>query len=201
MQKEFKDVIFEFAKEVSSLSNVLSIFLFGSVARGEADKRSDVDFCVIVDNDNTKKISSIALDLEKKYDKNIQLVISRNFTKLDSYFISQLFREGILLYSRSPLLKIKDMGFKGFALFSFSLIGLNQSDKMKMKRILYGYSTTKKGKKVYKSSSKGLVLELNGLFIGRGAVMIPFEKAKIIEEIFSSRKVKFKRYDLFQALI
>ena len=87
IQKEFREVIFEFAKEVSSLNNVNYIFLFGSVAREEADKRSDIDLCVVINNNDKKKISSIALDLEKKYDKNIQLVISQNFIKVDKYFI------------------------------------------------------------------------------------------------------------------
>lgn len=201
IQKEFKKIVFEFAKEVSDLDNVLYIFLFGSVAREEADKRSDIDLCVIINNNNKKKVSSIALNLEKKYDKNIQLIINKNFSKLDKYFISQLFKEGILLYGKNPLVKIKDVGFKCFALFSFSLENLDQSDKMKMKRILYGYSTVKKGKKLYKSFFKGLVSELSGLFIGRGAVLIPIDKAKIVENVFNSKKVKFKRYDLFKALI
>ena len=201
IQKEFKEIVFEFAKEISDFGNVLYLFLFGSVARGDADKRSDVDFCVVISDDNKKKISSVALDLEKKYDKSIQLVISRNFSKLDKYFITQLFKEGVLLYAKSPLVRIKDIGFSGFALFSFSLENLNQSEKMKIKRILYGYSTVKKGRKLYKSSSEGLVSSLNGFFIGKGAILIPSSKAKIIEDIFNSRKVKFKRYDLFKALI
>jgi len=138
------------------------------------------------------------LDLEKKYDKNVQLVISKNFTGLDSYFLSQLFKEGILLYGKRPLVSIKGSSYEGFALFSFSLENLGQSDKMKIKRILYGYSTVKKGKKLYKSFSKGLVKEFNGIFVGRGAILIPSAKANDVEDVFSARKVKFKRYDLFR---
>ena len=201
IQKEFRELVFEFAKEASGLDNVLHVFLFGSVARGDADKRSDIDLCVITDDDNKKRISSIALDLEKKYDKSIQLVISRRFTNLDDYFILQLFKESILLYGKSPLVKIKSLNFQGYALFSFSLENLDQSDKMKIKRILYGYSTIKKGKKIYKSFSKGLVAESNGISAGRGAVLMPLEKARIIEDIFNSRKVKFERRDMFKALI
>ena len=201
IQKEFRDVVFEFAKEAGSLANVLYIFLFGSAARGEADKRSDIDFCVLIDDENKKMVSSIALDLEKKYDKSMQLVISRNFSGLDKYFISQLFKEGILLYGKSPLIQIKGIGFDGYALFSFSLKNLSQPDKMKLKRALYGYSTIKKGRKLYRSFSKGLVAELNGLFIGRGAVFMPIGKTQIIKNLFDSRKIKFKRLDLFKALI
>ncbi len=201
IQKEFKDLAFEFAKEMSGLNNILYVFLFGSVARGSADKKSDIDFCVITTNEDKQKISSTALDLEKKYDRNIQLVISRNFTKLDDYFMSQLFKEGIILYGKGPLIRVGSKCFNGYALFSFSLENLSQPEKMKIKRILYGYSTTKKGKKLYKSSSKGLVLELNGLFVGRGAILIPLGKANVIEGIFNSRKVKFEMHEFFKALI
>jgi len=154
--------------------------------------------CVIIDGGDKKKISSIALDLEKKYDKNIQLVVSKNFTGLDSYFLSQLFKEGILLYGKSPLVSIKGSSYESFALFSFSLENLEQSDKMKIKRILYGYSTSKKVKKVYKSFSKGLVASFNGFSVGRGAILVPSARAKDIEDVFGARKVKFKRYDLFR---
>jgi predicted nucleotidyltransferase len=197
IQKGFNELVFEFSKLVSSLENALYIFLFGSVARGKADARSDIDFCVITDGGNNKQISSIALDLEKKYDKNIQLVVSKNFTKLDKYFLSQILKEGILLYGRNPIVEIKGINYKGYALFSFSLKGLDQSSKMKVKRILYGYST-KKDK--YESSSSGLVSDFNGLFAGRGAILIPSEKASVIEEVFGSWKVTFKRHDMFMKI-
>lgn len=159
-----------------------------------------MDICAIISGGDKKRISSIALDLEKKYDKDIQLVVSKNFDKLDKYFLSQLFKEGILLYGKTPLVKVKDLGLEGYALFSFSLGNLEHSEKMKIKRILYGYSTSKKVKKVYKSFSKGLVKELNGFSVGRGAILIPSTKSKDIEEVFGARKVKFKRYDLFKRI-
>ena len=48
IQKEFKNLVFEFAKEVSGLDNVLSVFLYGSVARGEWAKGSDIDILVVI---------------------------------------------------------------------------------------------------------------------------------------------------------
>lgn len=202
VQKEFQELCFEFAKKTSSLNNVLFVFLFGSVAREEADKRSDIDFCVITNNNDKKKISSIALDLEKKYDKNIQLVINKNFTKLDSYFIKNLFQEGILLYASNPIIKLKNLKCEEFTLFSFSLSNLSQSEKMKIKRALYGYETEKKQKnKVYKSTSKGLVRELNGLSVGRGAILIPIKNSRYVENIFEDKKIKFEKTSLFKALI
>lgn len=202
VQREFQELCFEFAKKTSSLDNVSFLFLFGSVAREEADKRSDVDFCVIINNNDRKEISSIALDLEKKYDKNIQLVVSKNFTKLDPYFIKNLFQESILLYAKNPIIKLKNLKCEEFTLFSFSLSNLPQSEKMKVKRALYGYETEKRQKnKVYKSKSKGLVKDFSGFFIGKGAILIPIKSSKYIENLFTDKKIKFNKTSLFRALI
>ena len=201
IQKEFKDIVHEFDSKIADLPNVMYIFLFGSVAREEADKRSDVDFCVILNNNNKKEISKIALDLEKKYDKNIQLVISENFSKLDNYFISKLFEEGILFYGREPLIKLKDAKCREFLLISYSLKNLVQKDKMRIKAKLYGYSTKKKiNNKVYKSSYKGLIKELGGVSVGAGAVLVPLRNAKYILDILDNFNVKYNKIRLLKEI-
>lgn len=50
MREEFKDLVFEFAKKVSGIDAVQSVVLFGSLARGEADARSDVDILIVFDS-------------------------------------------------------------------------------------------------------------------------------------------------------
>lgn len=201
VQKEFKELVFEFDRKVSELNNVRHIFLFGSVAREEADRRSDVDLCIIIDDTNKKEISKVALDLEKKYDKNIQLVISKNFSKLDKYFIDKLLEEGIILYSREPLIKFKDVKCNEFLLISYSLKNLTHKDKMKIKAKFYGYSTKKiVNKKVYKSSYEGLVKQLNGTSVGAGAVLVPLRSAQPIVGILDSFNVKYNKIRLLREI-
>lgn len=201
VQEEFKELVFEFDRKVSELTNVSHIFLFGSVAREEADRRSDVDLCVIINDSNKKEISIIALDLEKKYDKNIQLVISKNFSKLDKYFIDKLLEEGILLYSKKPLIKLKNVKCEEFLLISYSLKNLSHKDKMKIKAKFYGYSTKKiVNKKVYKSSYEGLVKQLNGISVGAGAILVPLRSAQPIFNILDSFNVKYNKIRLLREI-
>ena len=47
IQEEFKEPIFEFAKQLSDFNEVTSITLFGSVSKGEAISTSDIDVFVI----------------------------------------------------------------------------------------------------------------------------------------------------------
>ena len=55
LQEEFRDLVFKFAREPSK-KEVSYIFLFGSVAKGDADRRSDVDLLVVFDTDKEEYI-------------------------------------------------------------------------------------------------------------------------------------------------
>lgn len=74
-QSEFHKPVRAFVDRVTSvLDGVAGVLLFGSVARGEADRASDIDLLVIVDGDKTKArrtVQSIVSDLEEtKFDGN-----------------------------------------------------------------------------------------------------------------------------------
>lgn len=201
IQKEFKEPVFEFVKRITDFDNVKYIFLFGSVARETADKRSDIDICVIINDNNRKRISETALDLEKAYNKNIQVVISKNFEGLDDYFIKQLMNEGILLYGKTPIIKLKNLKCEEYVLFSYSLENLKHSEKMKLKRILYGYNTIKRSdKKTYKSFYQGLIKEMGGFSPGKGCLLIPINNSKYIENIFKENKIKYSKVEVLKPL-
>jgi predicted nucleotidyltransferase len=187
MQEQFQGIVFEFVKQVSSIPKIYGIFIFGSVAKGEADARSDVDFLVILDTQQDPNllnerniVSNIALDLEKKFNKDIQLVFSNiNFDGLDGHFIEEILREGIILFGRAPLIVDKKLGFSPYSLIHYRLTNLSKSDKMKVKRALYGYQTKTHYKgKAYTSYMKGLVSELNGKRTGIASILIPHRKER-----------------------
>ena len=81
IQEEFREQIFKFAR-LASVDDVAYIFLFGSVAKGDADRRSDIDIFIVFDTydkdfedmEAKVKISEIAFTLEKEYDRRIQLI-------------------------------------------------------------------------------------------------------------------------------
>jgi len=202
LQEQFQDVVFDFAKQVSSIPKIYSIFLFGSVARGEADSRSDIDFLVVLDTrqdpnllSERSKVSEIALDLEKKFDKNIQLVFSNiNFDKLDGQFIEDVLREGIIVFGRAPVIINGKLGFSSYVLIHYELTDLNRSDKMKVKRALYGYETRRRYKgKVYTSQMDGLVKELNGKRTGIASILIPYRKSQLILETLENFGAKINK--------
>jgi len=202
LQEQFQDVVFDFVKQVSSVPKIYSIFLFGSIARGEADSRSDIDFLVVLDTQQDpnllserSKVSKIALDLEKKFDKNIQLVFSNiNFDKLDGQFIEDVLREGIILFGRAPIIIDKKLGFSSYVLIHYELTELSRSDKMKVKRALYGYKTKRRYEgKVYTSQMEGLVKELNGKRTGIASILIPYRKSQSVLETLKKFGAKINK--------
>jgi predicted nucleotidyltransferase len=191
------DVAFEFAKRLSGVEGVGYVVLFGSVARGEADWRSDIDVAIILDTDSadgiSEEVSEIALDVEKEFNVSVQIVVTnRRFEGLESYFIKKLFDEGIILYGR-PLLLQDHVVLEPYNVFSYSLKGLNQEDKMRVKRALYGYKTQKKyGDKIYLSTFQGTLKEYGGERLGAGSLIVPRRQAEKIEKILKRLGASYK---------
>ena len=202
MQEQFMDVVFEFVKQVSNISKIYAIFLFGSVAKGEADGRSDVDFLIVLDTkqdpnrlNERNEVSKIALDLEKKFNKNIQLVFSNiKFEGLDGHFVEETLREGIILYGRAPIITEEKLGFLPYIIIYYRLTNLNKSDKMKVKRALYGYKTKRRYKgKLYTSEMNGLVRKLDGKRTGIASILLPYRNSKTVLDTLENFGVKINK--------
>lgn len=206
MQKEFKDIVFEFAKKLSEFNSILSVTLFGSVAREEADKRSDVDFFVLFKSakpvekiKEKKEISKAILDMEKKYNKNIQVVFSnKKFDKIDRQFIENVFREGIILYGKEPKIDAKKLKLRPYSLIFYSLKKMNKSDKMRLKKAIYGHRTKKEYKgKIYKSEVTGLVESLNCKRTGIASVLAPAKTSKEFESVLKGFGAEYEKIDVW----
>lgn len=115
-QSEFHKPVRAFIERAESeLNDVVGILLFGSVARGEADRVSDIDLLVIVEGEKTearRTIQSIVSDLEEtKFDDNrytIQaLVESIDSAKRIGERLRRQFDEGITLVNSEQLSDIR----------------------------------------------------------------------------------------------
>ncbi|MFC6863088.1 nucleotidyltransferase domain-containing protein [Halomicroarcula sp. GCM10025817] len=115
-QSEFHKPIRAFVTRVESeLGNLVGIILFGSVARGEADRASDIDILVIVDEEKTQArrlVQSVVSDLEEtKFDGNRYsfeaLVESTDSAARIGSRLQQQFSDGITLVGSDELSAIR----------------------------------------------------------------------------------------------
>jgi len=95
------------SKEISEFlgDNLVSITLFGSKARGNFDKDSDIDILIVVHNKNRKireKLYDILFNIDPYYDYRISLKLLSTFeyqknVEMNSPFIENLNRDGVRL--------------------------------------------------------------------------------------------------------
>ncbi len=96
-------------------SQIHSLVLFGSVARGEARPDSDVDILVLTEAPLAvrQRIDEISYDIDLKNTVFTQLVVltTKNFeaeARMRSYFSSDIFRDGIVLHDDGTYQRIRE---------------------------------------------------------------------------------------------
>lgn len=192
MDDRIEDLLEEIKTISKSNSNIQATVLFGSYAREQAHVQSDIDICIIVKNEKLQnQISNQILRLEKKYDKNINILITTPALKdLDRQLVETILQEGIVLYGTLPYISIQQLELEPYEIIKYDLSRLSQSDKMKIKRLLYGIKTKKKYKgKIYESKQKGIVEDFGGLRIGIASILIPEKLSWEVENML-------RQYDL-----
>lgn len=115
-QREFHQPVNAFVERAQSeLDDLVGILLFGSVARGEADRASDIDLLVVVEEEKTaarRAVQSIVKDLEAtKFDGDRYtfqaLVESTASARRVGDRLRQQFDEGLTLVGSNVLSAIR----------------------------------------------------------------------------------------------
>jgi predicted nucleotidyltransferase len=173
------------------------IILFGSVARGDFDKESDIDLFVDVKGkEDIKKLQGIVdsslneFELKAKdiwHIRNIKNPIKCIVGSLKDKRWALLKKEmgsyGILLYGA---FKSEAEGLNSYSLFEYSLKSFNQRKRVAFQRELIGYKSKKKGK-VYEH--KGLIQKINGIKLENNNIIAATRDALELQKFFTKRKV------------
>lgn len=91
--EEIKDKVTPIAREYG----LLSLFLFGSYAKGEANDESDLDFLYTGELKGLLEYSSLVRKLEDVFECHVDLVSSNINNKK---FLNRILKEGILIYEQ-----------------------------------------------------------------------------------------------------
>ncbi|WP_128906758.1 nucleotidyltransferase domain-containing protein [Halorubrum amylolyticum] len=117
-QSEFQAPIRAFVERVQAtltdaddVNDLLGIVIFGSVARGEADRQSDIDCFVVVDGDRTtarRQITDVVADLQSdRFDGDRfafePYIESTESTRRAGSKLREIFTEGITVYGSNQL--------------------------------------------------------------------------------------------------
>lgn len=122
-QEEFRDPVRKFLEEAKrQLSgNLVAVILFGSVARGKADRASDIDLQAIVSEELTRarrELHEIRQTIEEQtFDGQryeLQLLVE-SVESAESYGekLQEIFSEGITLYATDELRDVREAVYDG----------------------------------------------------------------------------------------
>ena len=180
------------------IEGINEIILFGSVARGESDKNSDIDlFFNIEKNEDEKEIKSVIVEELKKFYKSkiaevwflkgIKNQINVNVGRLDEWKLKRsLISDGICLYGKY---KEIPQNMKDFVLFNLEPIK-NVAKRNKVIREIFGRQEGKYLK-------KGILAEFGGKRISPSSFIAPKEHANKIILFLKKEKVNCWFFELW----
>ncbi len=109
-KKDLEKIVTGILKEISSIE---AIYLFGSIAKGEENERSDYDIAVIVREYPEKdldKISRIRYSLLGKIKRPLEiLLIGMDDLEYSSPFLYEIYHASRLLYGTDILIRCKSV--------------------------------------------------------------------------------------------
>ena len=196
--QDFISFLFQhLGKDADKINQVV---LFGSVARGEATKESDIDLFIDVSDKNLEdKINKIKEDFYKsikvkKYwdllgienEINCSIGILKEWDSLKRSLIA----DGILLFGKYKG-RIEAQPYNLFIIAP----GKIRNKNISVWRKLYGY-IQKIGKKVY--TKKGLIKDYNGNKLANGVFIIPVEHSQKIISFLKKNNFKHKIIHIWQ---
>jgi len=183
-------------QSIRSESGIRNIILFGSVARNDFDKESDVDIFIDTKDKIEKEVHNI-LDsfyesvVYKRYWKLLDITneISLKIGDLDKWDLRRsVLSHGLSLYGKYT----SELGGKLYSMFILDIRG-KRNEKLKTWRKLYGYKQ-KVNKKEY--SKPGLADELGARRLGPAVFILPLEHTNIMKQFLIKRKVKHRIIEL-----
>ena len=77
-KKDIIKILRNYKNEVTNQYNILSIGIFGSVARGEAGDERDIDIVVRISEPDFFMLAGIKDDLEKRLNNSVDIVTYRD---------------------------------------------------------------------------------------------------------------------------
>lgn len=187
--------LYYLTSEIAKVSDVIAIVLFGSYARGEAGKKSDIDLLIIVKNKAVeRKIKNIVH--ADKTSKVIPSILTQKELSDSPYFFYEILKDGIILY-KNPVVPLKvpfALSQKAVTLYKIDFSGLDQKKKVKFNKALYGSKIYKKvkGKKV-EYRYLGELEKIKGEKVGKGSILVPSAAEKFIDTLLDSYKVKYSK--------
>jgi len=190
---KFQRAIEGLIKEFPKVKEILIVYIYGSVARKDYSLRhSDLDLFIVltktkVSSKIKEKIDRIIIPIGAKFGVNMHIEYQGlRIRKEDQTLVQKMIEEGRIIYSCGvwPVLG-KQLGLKAFILYEYSTKNVEQKTRTRLTQILHGRNVNRK-------EYKGLVDNEKIFSLGKGALLVSYDKRKDIEQLFERLKVQLR---------
>jgi predicted nucleotidyltransferase len=186
------DKALEFARRVRKKNpeGVLSVVLFGSVARGEGTRESDIDIAVIYSEKDPETVEALGALAEER----IQLThLSLDELKDEPTMSGALSGEGVLLYGRPVTVRAEEMELRPRMLLAYETTELDRNTRSRLQRALHGgVSTYMKGGQRTVKEYPGVVQEVGAERLGKGVLLVDRRKYPKVVGTLKAYGAKYK---------
>lgn len=185
----FKNAV-KFTEQIKTIDNVISVVLFGSVARRDFDRKSDIDIVIIYsdkDPEIIKKINQMAPE-------NFQ-VLHLTLEELadEPTLTGALSGEGILLYGKPVTISMGEDDLESQMIIAYDTTQMERNIRSKLYRTLYGGSSTyyaagTKKKKYY----PGIMDGIRATKLAKSVILVDRHNAPEITKTLQRFNAKWK---------
>jgi len=191
--------IHRFVERVVARCRPRMIAIYGSLVRGEATAASDIDICVLLEEERDKDAVYFAASEtnEEITSEGLKNLITPTILLREEDVPTEFLEEGITLWGRAIHVAVGEMGVKPMTLIAYDTSGLDQSQKAMVRYALHGRMAKKTYKgKTYISRSEGLLKSLGAKQMGN-ALLVEAGKETAIKDLFQRHGVRYERIDVY----
>lgn len=167
---------------------VEAIILFGSYARGEFGRKSDVDLLVLVretaertERELRQVIVAEVVDVESHYRLPMHLApLVSQTAALGTELLHDLWRDGVILFAvAGTLARLQPSGLSPWVIIRYSASALAPDQRVRLSRHLFG-----------REGRPGLVTP-PAVRLGKGAVLVPAGQARALGDMLDTLGVEY----------
>ncbi len=179
-------------KQFSKHKEILVVYLYGSVARGDfSERHSDLDLFVVINKDNLpenlkKKLNSVLVPLGLEFGVKVHIEYQGlKISKEDQTLIAKMIEEGRIIYSSGVFsFSNHQLGLRQFIIYSYSL--KDSKSKTMFSKTLHGRTSWYyNGKKKIVKKYEGIADHDEIIVLGNGYMMVSKNRQKDIETFFN----------------
>ncbi|MEM2870530.1 MAG: nucleotidyltransferase domain-containing protein [Thermoplasmata archaeon] len=182
----------ELREKASGIEALGSLIIYGSVVRGEASPKSDIDLLAVparrgVGGELERALTRVLRGIEKKHNLRLSFSLMVYSGKEDPHFLWEAVRDGAVLFCRPETALRGPATAQPVALVSYSLKGLGGAGRQRIRRFIF---ESKKGISVDRGNRQE--------YIAPGALLLSPEKARRLIAILDSLRVRYSLIKLWR---